>query len=255
MKLTTRNHEAVIGRSDFYKVNPTEIEVQEGWNPRVSFDAIRLEELKESIKANGVLVPLRVKLNNDNKMILIDGERRLRATLAAISEGAEIVSVPAIVERKTMNELDMLLLSLTTNQGEPLTIMEEAQAIQKLVNWGMKHDEVARRLGKSVPTIYNRIKLLDASPELIEEMNEGNVSFTEVKEILKDSDGLESQKEKLEEVKEKKARRKAAGIKKAGAKELKSLLSESVEWLIEMNHEKIEQVIDLVTRINEALDE
>ena len=255
MTKTTRNHEAVVGRTDFYKVNPTEIKVQDGWNPRLSFDAVKLEELKESIKVNGVLVPLRVKINAQNEMILIDGERRLRATMLAISEGAEIVSVPAIVERKTMNELDMLLLSLTTNQGEPLTVVEEAQAIQKLINWGMKHDEVARRLGKSVPTIYNRIKLLDASPELLDELNEGNVNFNEVKKIVDESDGIDSQKEKLEEVKEKRAKRKASGKTKVGAKQLRELLEESVEWLLELNTERVLQVIDLIERINEALND
>lgn len=250
-----RNHEAVIGRTDYYKVNPTEIKVQNGWNPRKSFNATMLEELKDSIIANGVLVPLRVKINNEGEMILIDGERRLRATMMAIAEGCEITSVPAIVERKTMNELDMLVLSLTTNQGEPLTIIEEAAAIKKLHNWGMKAEEIAKRLGKSTPTIYSRMKLLDASPELIEEAEKGNISFGDVKEIVEKSDGLESQKEKLNEVKEKRAKRKASGAKKVGVKELKSLLEESVEWLNEMNSDKIQQVINLVTRINEAIDE
>jgi ParB family transcriptional regulator, chromosome partitioning protein len=257
MKTTTnnvRNNEAVLGRTDYYRLNPNQIKVLDGWNPRLSFDAQKLEELKESIKENGVLVPLRVKMNNDGEFTLIDGERRLRATLLAISEGAEIVSVPAIVERKTMNEIDATILALTANQGEPLTMMEEANAIKKLQNYGLKPEEIAKKLGKSVPTVYNRLSLLDASPELIEQMENGEVSFTDVKKIVNESDGIESQKEKLEEVKAKKAARKAAGTKKPGKKAFVDLVTEMVEWLQALNVENVQQVNELIERANNLLD-
>lgn len=252
-----RNHEAIIGRTDFYRVNPTAVKVVDGWNPRVSFDAQKLEELKDSIKENGVLVPIRVKLTNDGEMILIDGERRLRATMLAISEGAEIVSVPAIVERKTMNEIDMLTLALTANQGEPLTMIEEATAIKKLQNYGLKAEEIAKKLGKSVPTIYNRLSLLDASPEIIEEMEKGELSFGDVKKIVNESDGIDSQKKKLEEVKEKKAQRKASGSTKPGKKEFVSITADMLEWLVELNNERTEpilQVEELIERAKKLLD-
>lgn len=255
---TVRNHEGIVGRTDFYKVDPTQVKVVDGYNPRQLFDAVKLEELKESIKELGVLVPIRVKLNNDGEITLIDGERRLRATLMAIAEGAEIVSIPAIVERKTLNEIDSIIMSITTNSGEPLTMVEEAVAIKRLVNYGVKPEDVAKKIGKSVPTVYNRLRLLDASPEVINELEEGNISFGEVKEIVSKSDGIESQKEKLNEVKDKKAKRKASGAKKPGAKELKELLSEAVEWLTELNPEgddQFVQVAELVERINKALDE
>jgi ParB family chromosome partitioning protein len=252
-----RNHEAIVGRTDYYRVDPTAIKVLDGWNPRVSFDAMKLEELKESIKENGVLVPLRVKMNNDGEITLIDGERRLRATLLAISEGAEIVSVPAIVERKTMNEIDAMVLALTANQGEPLTMIEEAHAIKKLVNYGMKQADIAKKLGKTQTTISNRLSLLDASPEVLEAMEEGEVSFTDVKKIVNDSDGLDSQKEKLEKVKEKKAQRKASGSTKPGKKEFVSITADMLEWLVELNNERTEpilQVEELIERARKLLD-
>lgn len=249
-----RNHESVVGRTDFYRVDPTKIKVVDGWNPRSLFDAVKLDELKESIKENGVLVPIRVKLNNEGEMTLIDGERRLRATLLAISEGAQIVSIPAIIERKTLNEIDATIIALTANTGEPLTMMEEAVAIKKLQNYGLKPEDIAKKLGKSLPTVYNRLSLLDASPELIEEMEKGEVSFTDVKKIVKDSDGLASQSEKLKEVKEKKAKRKAAGVSKPGKKEFVNLLMEACEWLQELNKENVAQVNELIERANKLLD-
>ncbi len=252
--VSARDHEAVVGRTDFYRIDPTQIKVVDGWNPRGSFDAIKLEELKDSIKENGVLVPLRVKINNEGEIILIDGERRLRAVLMAIREGAEIVSVPAIVERKTMNEIDALVLALTANTGEPLTMVEEAHAIKKLTNYGLKVDEIAKKLGKSIPTILNRIQLLDASPEIIDSMENGEISFTDVKKIVKDSDGLASQKEKLDEVKEKKAARKASGLSKPGKKAFVNLVAEMLEWLQELNIENVAQVNELIEKANNMLD-
>lgn len=250
-----RNHESVVGRTDFYRVDPTKIKVVDGWNPRASFDAVKLDELKESIKENGVLVPIRVKMNNEGEMTLIDGERRLRATLLAIADGVQIVSIPAIIERKTMNEIDSLVLAMTANTGEPLTMMEEAVSIKKLQNYGLKPEDIAKKLGKSLPTVYNRLSLLDASPELIEEMEKGEVSFSDVKKIVKDSDGLATQSEKLKEVKEKKAKRKAAGASKPGKKEFVNLLMEACEWLNELNVEKNIEVEKLIKRINDAMDE
>lgn len=254
VNVSVRNHEAVVGRTDFYRIDPTQIKVIDGMNPRSSFDALKLEELKESIKENGVLVPLRVKINNDGEITLIDGERRLRAVLMAISEGAEIISVPAIVERKTMNEIDALVLALTANQGEPLTLVEEAHAIKKLVNYGMRAEDVAKKLGKSAPTIYARLQLLDASPEVLEAMEDGDVSFQDVKKIVNGSDGLESQKEKLADVKEKKAKRKASGAKKPGKKDFVNIITEMVEWLNELNTENVAQVTELIEKANKLID-
>ncbi len=254
MNIKTRDHSAVLGRTDTYKVNPTEVIIVDGWNPRSSFDATKLDELKESIKELGVIVPIRVKINNDGKMILIDGERRLRATLLAIADGADIVSIPAIVERKAMNEIDMMILAMTANTGEPLTMVEEAQAIKKLLAYGLTQKDIATKLGKSIATINNRIQLLDASPELLEELENNKVSFSDVKKIVKDSDGIESQKEALQQVKEKKAKRKASGVSKPGKKEFISLTQELVEWLVELNIENLTQVDDLISKANKLLD-
>ena len=64
-----RNNQAVQGYSEYFRINPTEIKVQASFNPRENFNEEKLEELKESIIENGVMVPLRVKLNADNQFI------------------------------------------------------------------------------------------------------------------------------------------------------------------------------------------
>lgn len=77
-------------RTDLFLIDPRNIVVMEGFNVRRDFD---LEELKEQIKANGVLNPVTVipyKEDGVEKYKLVDGERRYRATMLAISEGANI---------------------------------------------------------------------------------------------------------------------------------------------------------------------
>jgi ParB family transcriptional regulator, chromosome partitioning protein len=260
MKMNTtankpRNHEAVVGRSDYYRVDPKQVVVIDGWNPRNGFDAVKLEELKESIKENGVLVPIRVKINNDGQMVLVDGERRLRATLTAIEEGAEILSIPAIVERKSMNEIDALILAMTANTGEPLTVVEEATAIKRLNNYGMKPDEIAKKLGKSIPTVYSRMKLLDASPEVLDSLENREITAGDVKKIVDESDTIEEQNTKKDQIKEKKANRKKSGQTKPNKKAFVDLCTELVEWLNEMNQTaKNDEVDELLNRAYELLD-
>lgn len=248
---------AIVGRTDLYNVNPNSIIVQEGFNPRTSFDENKLDDLKNSIIANGVKVPLLVKLNNENNFVLIDGERRLRATLKAISEGAEIVSVPCRIERKTMNEIDMLTLAMTANESERLTPIEEAHAFNRLKNYGISVTDIAKKVGKSVPFVYNRLSLLDASPEVLKEVESKRITLSDAQKIIEQSDSIQTQKEKLEEVKTIKANKKATKISvdtNYNKKEFVELCSEMVEWLVELNTENIMQVNELIEKARKMLD-
>ncbi|MFW6272312.1 MAG: ParB/RepB/Spo0J family partition protein, partial [bacterium] len=172
-----------------------------GWNPRVSFGDEKDEELKNSIIENGILIPLRVKKNGSEKFELIDGERRLRAVRKAIEEGNEIESVPCIFEKKNLNQIDGMITALLANEGKPLAPSEEAEAYQRLRNWGLSVEKIAKKVGKSVPAIYNKLKLVDASPEVKEAVNNKNITQTKAHEIIQSSNGnIEEQNSKLNEV-------------------------------------------------------
>lgn len=265
---TTRNNQAVNGYSEYYRIDPTQIKVQTSFNPREIFDEEKLDELKESIIENGVLVPIRVKLNKDNEFILIDGERRLRATLKAIKEGHQIQSIPAIVERKTINEIDQLILALNTNTGEPLSALEEAKAIKRLSNYGLTLTDISKKLGKTINVIRNRIALVDASPELQEEIKQGNINIYQAEKIIRKSDSIESQKKGIETVKAEKAEKKEESKKKRIAKkegklvydkkDFVELTGDMIEWLIELNANnpdgKIKQVEELIIKAQKMLD-
>lgn len=193
-------HKGIEGRSDVYRINPQFIHVEEGWNPRISFGDEEDEELKNSIIENGVLIPIRVK-RNDEGFVLVDGERRLRAVKQAISEENDIQNVPAIIERKTLSEVDAMIVSLLANTGKPLSPIEEANAFEKLKNWGVSVQNIAKKMGKSTPYIYDRLKLVDASPRLKESIKNKKVTLGVAKNIIEEAEGsIQKQDNAIEQI-------------------------------------------------------
>lgn len=263
-----RKNENTIGYTEYYKVKPQSVIVQKSFNPRENFDEVKLDELKESIIENGVLVPIRIKVNENKEFILIDGERRLRATLKAIEEGHQIESIPAIIERKTITEIDQLILALNTNTGEPLSPLEEGKAIKRLLNYGLTVADIARKLGKKYDLVKARLALTEASPVILKEVEAKNISLNDARRIVEKSYTIEDQLEKLEEVKENReehkkevAKKKAA--KKAGKvvydkKDFVELTADMIEWLVELNKSnpdgEIQQVNDIIERAQKMLD-
>jgi len=122
--------------------------------PRTVFDPGRLQELANSIEAQGILQPLLVR-RKASHYELIAGERRLRAAkLAGLSE------VPAIVQDYADNQV--LEIALIENiQREDLNPIETAQALERLAReMNLSHEEIASRTGKDRTTITNMIRLL-----------------------------------------------------------------------------------------------
>src|SRR5271165_709346 len=122
--------------------------------PRTVFDPERLQELANSIQANGIVQPLIVRRQGDHYE-LIAGERRLRAArLAGLQE------VPVVVQDYADDQL--LELALVENiQREDLNPIETAEAFSKLnTEMNLSHEQIAERTGKDRTTITNLIRLL-----------------------------------------------------------------------------------------------
>lgn len=189
-------HEAVKGRSNIYKIDPREIVVKENWNERTDFGD--LEELARSIAQNGIYDPLQVLKNKENIFEIVDGERRLRATMIAIENGADIKAIPCIVVDKKKNELERLLIQFITNEGKRFTPVEEAGVFKRFVGWGLEIEEIAKLTGKSLTHIYERLILYSASPEVKKALQNREITLAEAREIAKTSDGtIADQSEKL----------------------------------------------------------
>jgi ParB/RepB/Spo0J family partition protein len=195
--------EGYVSRKDLFYVNPRSIVVVDGFNPRTDFSGE--EELIQSIINVGVLEALEVRKNKENILELVDGERRLRATLKAIEQGNDIVSVPCYLVKQNTNEIDLLVRALTRNTGKPLTPVEEANSFQKLINWGWNVEKVASFIGRSIPYVYKRLELCAASPELEKAINQKEITLNEARKVINNSDGkIEVQEEQIKEIKQQK---------------------------------------------------
>jgi len=148
--------------------------------PRRVFNPIELEELARSIAAYGILQPLVVRKMGDTYE-LIAGERRLRA---AKSLGWE--KVPAVVRIEADSERSRLELALLENiQRQNLNPIEEALAFKQLTDeYGMSHEEIGERLGRSRVAITNTVRLLQLPAEVQRGLAEGKITSGHARTIL-----------------------------------------------------------------------
>lgn len=125
--------------------------------PRKYFNEEGLEELAASIKQHGVIEPL-VVTKRENYYLLVSGERRWRASMKA-----GLKEVPVVI--KDYTDQEVLEIGLIENiQRENLNPIEEAKAYKQLIrDFGLKQDEVAKRVSKNRSTITNIMRLLNLS--------------------------------------------------------------------------------------------
>jgi ParB family transcriptional regulator, chromosome partitioning protein len=158
-----RGLEALIPRGD-HDAGVVEVPVDRiGRNPhqpRTRFDDEELAELAASIVEHGVIQPVIVRSVAEGGYELIAGERRVRA-----ARQVGLTSIPAVV-RDSSNE-ELLELALVENvQRADLNAIEEATAYRELIDrFGLTHEEVAQRVGKSRVAISNALRLLDLASE------------------------------------------------------------------------------------------
>ena len=129
--------------------------------PRLNIRKEELSELAASISTHGVIQPLIVSPVENGRHILIAGERRWLA-----AQQAGLKRVPVIVRHASNKEF--LELALIENiQRADLNPLEEAEAYHQLVEeFGLSHDAVARRVGKSRTAVTNTLRLLSAADEV-----------------------------------------------------------------------------------------
>lgn len=111
-------------RTDIFLIDPRNIVVMNDFNVRRDFD---LDELKEQIKAKGVLNPITVipfKEDGVEKYKLVDGERRYRATMLAIQEGADIPFIKALKAPKDASQEDLYIEQMMRNEGKRFSEIE-----------------------------------------------------------------------------------------------------------------------------------
>ncbi|MCL1697658.1 MULTISPECIES: ParB/RepB/Spo0J family partition protein [unclassified Lysinibacillus] len=155
-----------------------ELIVANPFQPRKIFDEEALQELADSIQEHGILQPIAVR-KKGRKYEIVAGERRYRATQLA---GLEVI--PAII--KELSDAQMMELAILENlQREDLTVIEEAEAYQSLMeNLHLTQEELSKRLGKSRPHIANHVRLLALPEDVREFMNDGTLSMGQGRALL-----------------------------------------------------------------------
>lgn len=171
-------------RTDIFLIDPRNIVVVDNFNVRRDFD---LEELKEQIKAKGVLNPVTVipfKENGLERYKLVDGERRYRATMLAIEEGADIQYIKALKAPKDASLEDLYIEQMMRNEGKRFTEYECAIMFRRFKEeFGYSQIEIADKFKKSPAFISKCLSLLDLPPYIQEKIVNGELSVKAAKEI------------------------------------------------------------------------
>lgn len=146
--------------------------------PRKNFDEVKLNELAESIKSNGVITPLIVR-KNENGYELVAGERRWRA-----SRIAKLKKVPCIV-RDFDDRQNAIVAIIENMQREDLDPIEEALGLRSMTEkYGFTQEQVSASLGKSRTYIANSIRLLKLPEEIQQYVSSGQMSAAHGRTII-----------------------------------------------------------------------
>ena len=159
------------------------------FQPRKNFDEAALASLAESIRSYGVLQPLTVtrkEIERPGEGIqveyeLIAGERRLRA-----AKLAGIAQVPVVIRSGEDDDRMKLELAIIENlQREDLNAVDRAKAFQRLTEeFGLKHHEIGKRVGKSREYVSNSLRILLLPQEMQDALSRGEISEGHTRPLL-----------------------------------------------------------------------
>ena len=175
------------------------------FQPRRIFEESSLASLAESIRQYGVLQPLTVtrkEIERPGEGIfveyeLIAGERRLRA-----SKLAGLTQLPVVIRTEEYSDRMKLELAIIENlQREDLNVIDRATAFQRLVSeFGLKHVEVGKRVGKSREYVSNTLRILALPKEMQDALGAGEISEGHTRPLLMLVDRTEMQKTLFQEI-------------------------------------------------------
>ncbi len=147
--------------------------------PRTAFDEESLASLTASIREVGVLQPVLVRAAGEGAYELIAGERRWRA-----AKRAGLPTIPAIVrESSDVHSMEQALIE--NLHRADLNPLEEAGAYQQLIeDFGLTHEQLSQRVGKSRVTITNTLRLFQLPPAVQKLVGDGQLSAGHARALL-----------------------------------------------------------------------
>jgi ParB family transcriptional regulator, chromosome partitioning protein len=156
------------------------------FQPRKDMNAEKLQELADSIKAQGIIQPIVVRKLGDDKYEIVAGERRWRA-----AQLAGLQQVPVVV-RDIDDRATMAIALIENIQRQDLNPLEEAEALRRLLDeFTMTHQQIADAVGKSRVAVTNLLRLIDLHPEVKKLLVSGQLEMGHARALL----GLEGAKQ------------------------------------------------------------
>ncbi len=154
--------------------------IQRGrFQPRRDFNPESLQELADSIAAQGVVQPIVVRPVNDGRYEIIAGERRWRA-----SQQAGLSTIPVVV-RDVPDQMAMAMGLIENIQRDDLNPLEEASALHRLLNeFELTHQQIAQAVGKSRTTVTNLLRLLDLNDDVKRHIEERRLEMGHARALL-----------------------------------------------------------------------
>jgi len=170
------------------KVLPVDLIQRGKYQPRRDIEPASLQELADSIKAQGVMQPIIVRAVSEKKYEIIAGERRWRATqLAGLDD------IPVII--KNVSDEAAIAMALIENiQREDLNPIEEAASLLRLQQeFELTQQEVATAVGKSRSTVANMLRLMTLQDDVRRLLEHGDLEMGHARALLALSNGEQSQ--------------------------------------------------------------
>lgn len=182
-------------RTDIYQIDPRNVVVMQDFNVRRDFD---LDELKDQIIAKGVLNPISVIPFKDDdgveKYKLVDGERRYRATMAAIAEGVDIKRIKAMYVSKNSKPEDLYIEQMMRNEGKKFTEYECGIMFKRFKdNYGYTQVEIAEKFRKSPAFISKCLSLMDLPQDIQDRIIANQISAKAARDIVSNYDTEQEQ--------------------------------------------------------------
>lgn len=174
-------------------LDPEMIEEKVGYNCRdLESEATKayIRQMVDSIHASGTAAfPEITVRQEDGKVYVTRGHCRRRAFVIARQEGAEIKGIRAIADT-IKGDAEHTLDLLNSNDGLPLTPLEKATAIKRLISFEWSIQEIAKRRGCTPQAISNLLALLDAPAPVVEMVEKGQISATHAVETVRKQGAL-----------------------------------------------------------------
>ncbi|QFU25076.1 ParB/RepB/Spo0J family partition protein [Shewanella eurypsychrophilus] len=149
------------------------------YQPRKDMSSEALEELAESIKAQGIIQPIVVRMISASKYEIIAGERRWRA-----AQIAKLEKVPCIV-KQVPDEAAIAIALIENIQREDLNAMEEAIALDRLMReFDLTHQQIATAVGKSRATVSNLLRLNGLNEPVKRMLEYGDIDMGHARALL-----------------------------------------------------------------------